>query len=126
MCVYLYYVTQGNVMPTKDQLTGMERVSVQLTSNAKQQIVQWAIDANIKPGYFMSLALTVGARALARQLNPEQFMTSNVWQAVMQGMASSPEIMAQLGDEGAVSLNQALSDPEKMKEVLSKLEQSEA
>jgi type II secretory pathway component PulC len=113
-------------MPTKDQLTGMERVSVQLTSNAKQQIVQWAIDANIKPGYFMSLALTVGARALARQLNPEQFMTSNVWQAVMQGMASSPEIMAQLGDEGAVSLNQALSDPEKMKEVLSKLEQPEA
>jgi uncharacterized protein (DUF1778 family) len=110
-------------MPTKDQLTGMERVSVQLTSDAKEQIVQWAVDANIKPGYFMSMALTVGARALARQLNPEQFMTSNVWQAVMQGMAANPEMMAQLGDQGAVDLREALDNPEKMQAALLKLEQ---
>jgi uncharacterized protein (DUF1778 family) len=110
-------------MPTKDQLTDMERVSVQLTSDAKKQIVQWAVEANVKPGYFMSVALTVGARSLARQLNPEQFMTSSVWQAVMQGIAANPEMMAQLGDQGAADLQEALDNPEKMQEALSKLEQ---
>jgi uncharacterized protein (DUF1778 family) len=126
MYIYVYIsvmLLRGDVMPTKDQLTGMERVSVQLTSDAKEQIVQWAVDANIKPGYFMSMALTVGARALARQLNPEQFMTSNVWQAVMQGMAANPEMMAQLGDQGAADLREALDNPEKMQEALLKLEQ---
>jgi uncharacterized protein (DUF1778 family) len=110
-------------MPTKDQLTDMERVSVQLTSDARKQIVQWAVDANIKPGYFMSMALTVGARSLARQLNPEEFMTSTVWEAVMQGMAANPEMMAVLGAEGAANLQQALDNPEKMQEALAKLQE---
>ncbi len=49
----------------------MERVSVQLTPEAKQQIYEWAKDANIKPGYFMSMALTLGARALAKNMTVE-------------------------------------------------------
>ncbi len=122
--IYVYIraveLFRGFEMALKESLTEMERVSVQLTVEAKRQIVQWASEANLKPGYFMSMALTVGARALARQLNPEQFMTAQVWQSLMQSMASNPEMMAALGDD-AVKLQRVLDDPEKMKEVQAKL-----
>ena len=76
----------------------MDRVSVQLTTEAKRQIIEWAQAANVKPGYFMSVALTVGARALARQMAPEQFMTANAWSSVMQAFATMPpEQLAALG-----------------------------
>ena len=85
-------------MPSRDKLTEMERVSVQLTTEAKRQIIEWANAANVKPGYFMSVALTVGARALARQMAPEEFMTANVWSNVMQGfMAMTPEQLDAMG-----------------------------
>lgn len=123
MCVLVYPCVMQKgvmVMPPKGQFQDMERVNIQITAEAKRQILEWASEANVKPGYFMSMALTVGARALARQLNPEQFMTSQVWQSVMQGMAASPELMAALGDEG-VKIQEAVADPEKMHEVLARV-----
>jgi hypothetical protein len=107
-------------MAPRENLTEMERVSVQLTAEAKRQIYEWASAAHLKPGYFMSMALTVGARALARQLNPEQFMTPDVWQAVMQSVVASPEMMAQLGEDG-VKIQEALDNPDRLKEVEAKL-----
>ncbi len=104
-------------MPAKGQVQDMERVSVQLTAEAKRQILEWAADANLKPGYFISMALTVGARALARQLNPERFMTAEAWEAVIRSWATSPEMMALL-DAGAADVQEALEDPEKMQQLL--------
>lgn len=121
MLVYPWRMQLGvMVMPPKGQVQDMERVSVQVTSEAKQQILQWASEANVKPGYFMSMALTVGARSLARQLSPEQFMTPNVWEALMHSMASNPEMMAALGED-AERVQEAVANPERMKEILDKL-----
>jgi hypothetical protein len=84
------------MMPSKDTLTDMERVSVQLTTEAKKQIIEWANNAHVKPGYFMSMALTVGARALARTINPEQFMGPDVWKGIADAMGVEPEQVQRL------------------------------
>lgn len=73
----------------------MERVSVQLTAETKAQIRKWADDAGVKPGYFMSMALTIGARQLARNLHPEQFMGPEVWTAIATAMGVEPEQLQQ-------------------------------
>ncbi len=108
-------------MPPKGQFQDMERVNIQITAEAKRQILEWAAASNVKPGYFMSMALTVGARALARQLNPEHFMPAAAWDAIVRSWAASPEMMALLGAAGAAELQEAVDSPDKMQEVLAKL-----
>jgi hypothetical protein len=60
----------------------MGRVSVSLPVETIRQIDDWAAAAGVKRGQFVSMALVIGARVLARQVNPEAFMTNDVWKAM--------------------------------------------
>ena len=64
----------------------MGRVTVSLPIETIRQIDDWAAAAGVKRGQFVSMALVIGARVLARQVNPEAFMTNDVWKALADGM----------------------------------------
>ena len=60
----------------------MGRVTVSLPIETIRQIDDWAAAAGVKRGQFVSMALVIGSRVLARQVNPEAFMTTDVWKAM--------------------------------------------
>jgi hypothetical protein len=61
-------------------------VSVSLPIETIRQIDDWAALAGVKRGQFVSMALVIGSRVLARQVNPEAFLTTDVWKALADAM----------------------------------------
>lgn len=68
----------------------MGRVTVSLPVETIRQIDDWATSAGVKRGQFVSMALVIGSRVLARQVNPEAFLTTGVWKALADGMGVDP------------------------------------
>jgi len=68
----------------------MGRVTVSLPVETIRQLDDWANLAGVKRGQFTSMALVIGARVLARQVNPEAFLTTDVWKALADGMGVDP------------------------------------
>jgi hypothetical protein len=69
----------------------MGRVSVALPVETIRQIDQWASAAGVKRGQFVSMAMVIGARTLARQTSPESFMTPELYSAMAKGLGVEPE-----------------------------------
>jgi len=68
----------------------MGRVTVSLPVETIRQLDDWAVRAGVKRGQFTSMALVIGARVLARQANPEAFLTTGVWKALADAMGVDP------------------------------------
>jgi len=64
----------------------MARVTVSLPIETIRQIDDWSALAGVKRGQFVSMALVIGSRVLARQVTPEAFLTTDVWKALADAM----------------------------------------
>ena len=69
----------------------MGRVSVMLPVETIAQIDAWAAQTGVKRGQFASMALAIGARALARQVSPEAFFTADTWSAFAKALGVEVE-----------------------------------
>ncbi len=67
------------------------RISVMLPVETISQIDDWATAAGVKRGPFVSMAMVIGARVLARQSSPELFFTPEIWRSLADGMGITAE-----------------------------------
>lgn len=67
----------------------MVRVTVMLPVETADQIYKWAAAAGLKRGQFTSTALVIGARHLARQLSPEDFLTPDMIKGIVRATGGS-------------------------------------
>lgn len=64
----------------------MVRLSIRIPSEAQKEIYAWAEQTKVKPSYFCSMALVIGARQLMRQLSPEQFVTADMMRTMVEAL----------------------------------------
>jgi hypothetical protein len=88
-------------MPSAER---MERLTVMLPPETIDQVGRWAATAGLKRGQFASVALMIGARVLARQVVPEEFLTVDVVSSIAKGMGVAPEDLQEAVRLGRVKL----------------------
>lgn len=63
------------------------RYYIRLPEETIAEIDGYAKESGMYQAYFLSNALIVGARVMARQLNPERFYTHEMVEAMAEGMS---------------------------------------
>jgi hypothetical protein len=78
----------------------MGRISVMLPVETIRQIDLWAGAAGVKRSQFVSMALAIGSRVLARQTSPEEFLTVDQYRVLAQALGvDAGELQRRMGAE---------------------------
>src|SRR6266480_1198554 len=75
------------------------RYYIRLPEETIAEIEAYIKESGMYPAYFLSNALIVGARIMARQLNPERFYTHEMVEAMAAGMNMASPKNRQKGSE---------------------------
>ncbi len=75
-------------MPEVEELD-MVRLTIRVPVETRDMIYDWAMRAGLKPYVFMPVALMIGSRLLARQLLPEDFVTSGMLEEMAKATAAN-------------------------------------
>jgi hypothetical protein len=74
--------TQESLMPRMTGGVKTGRYYIRLPEDTITEIDGYIKESGMYPAYFLSNALIVGARMMARQLNPERFYTHEMVEAI--------------------------------------------
>ena len=76
----------------------MIRLSVRVPVETRDELTQLAAVSGLKMSAFLAAALVIGGRQLARQTNPEHFLTPEVMRTMMLAMGINiDQLAAQVG-----------------------------
>lgn len=95
----------------------MIRLSVRVPVETRDELAQLASVSGLKMSAFLAAALVIGGRQLARQTNPEHFMTPEVMRSMMLAMGIDIDrVAAQIGKGVDELLNEVKSEVDSERE----------
>jgi hypothetical protein len=103
----------GDNLPNKyEEGEETDRVYARLPIKTIEEIDRYSEQSGLVRGQFLAASIVIGSRVLARQLNPEQFMTSQLADKVY-----TPALMAQM--------KEIMGDPEQLKTMFTAFSEAE-
>lgn len=90
-------------MPEKTEQE-MTRISVRVPIETRDMVYGWAVKAGVRPSHFLSMAIIIGSRSLARVLMPEEFTNMEIM------MMAAKELMKEQPDEKILAMMDRMTE----------------